>query len=217
MMLVDLHIHTNRSSYCSGLSPQELIQEATRLGLDGVAVTEHSTHRGAQIVYEMAEGHELVVFRGIEVYTDQGDMLVFGISSRVDTDMDFEKLLRVVRGEGGVIIAAHPTRGYWGHHRKYKGETPMEVLARLDGVETHNGGCPAEKNELALERARELGLPSLGGSDAHMHYSVGKCLTVFERRIRTEEELMEEIRAGRCRGAYLEEVQRQLQPEGLQG
>ncbi len=71
-MLVDLHVHTNRSSYCSGLSPQELIEEALRLGLDGVAVTEHSTHRGAQIAYELAEGSGLVVFRGVKVYTDRG-------------------------------------------------------------------------------------------------------------------------------------------------
>lgn len=216
-MLVDLHVHTNRSSYCSGLSPDELIQTALRLRLDGVAVTEHSTHRGAQIAYEMAAGSGLVVFRGIEVYTDQGDMLVFGLSSRVGTDMDFEELFRMVRSEGGIIIAAHPTRGYWGHHRKYRGETPPEVLERLDGVETHNGGCHPERNERAARLAAEMGLPSVGGSDAHMHYSVGKCVTVLERFCRTEEELMEEIRAGRCRGAYLEELVREGQLQELPG
>ncbi len=214
-MLVDLHVHTNRSSYCSGLSPQELIEKALRLGLDAVAVTEHSTHRGAQIAYEMAEGSGLVVFRGIEVYTDKGDMLVFGMSSRVGTDMDFEELYGMVRAEGGLIIAAHPTRGFWGHHRKYKGETPLEVLRRLDGMETHNGGCPPERNERAVELARELGIASVGGSDAHMHYSVGKCVTVLERFCRSEEELMEELRAGRCRGAYLEELEREPQPRVL--
>ncbi len=205
-MIVDLHIHTNRSSYCSGLSPDDLITTAMDLGLDGVGVTEHSTHRGAQIAYDMAHEHALVVFRGVEVYTPEGDMLVYGISSPVEVDMDFEKLYDLVRAEGGVIIAAHPTRGYWGHHRKYKGHTSEEILARLDGVETHNGGCKRGLNDLAAERAGRLGVVSTGGSDAHIKNSVGKCLTVFERDFTTEEELVEEIRAGRCRGAYLEEV-----------
>jgi predicted metal-dependent phosphoesterase TrpH len=214
-MIVDLHIHTNRSSYCSGLAPDELIRTAMDLGLHGVGVTEHSTHRGAQIVYDLAHEHALVVFRGVEVYTAEGDMLVYGISSPVEADMDFEKLYAAVRDEGGVIIAAHPTRGYWGHHRKYRGTTADEILARLDGVETHNAGCKRELNDIAADKAARLGLVSIGGSDAHINYSVGKCLTVFERDFTTEGELIEEIRAGRCRGAYLEEVLGELQAEEL--
>ena len=205
-MIVDLHIHTNRSSRCSGLSPDDLIETAMRRGLDGVGVTEHSTHKGAQIVYDMAHEHALVVFRGVEVYTPVGDMLVYGITSPVEPDMDFEKLYRIVREEGGVIIGAHPTRGFWGHHRKYKGHTSEEVLARLDAVETHNAGCRTELNDLAAEKAGRLGLVSVGGSDAHISNSVGKCLTVFERDFTTEEELIEEIRAGRCHGSYLDDV-----------
>lgn len=214
-MIIDLHIHTNRSSRCSALSPEELIPTAMGLGLDGVGVTEHSVHRGAQIVYDMAHEHALVVFRGVEVYTPEGDMLVYGISSEVEPDMDFEKLYAMVRSEGGVIIAAHPTRGYWGHHRKYKGSTSEEVLARLDAVETHNAGCKRDLNEQAAEKAARLGLVSVGGSDAHVKNAVGQCLTVFERDFSTEEELVEEVRAGRCRGAYLEEALEGLRAQGL--
>ena len=163
----------------------------------------------------MAHEHALVVFRGVEVYTPQGDMRVFGISSPVEPDMDFEKLYGMVRSEGGVIIAAHPTRGYWGHHRKYKGCTSEEILARMDAVETHNAGCKRELNDAAAEKARRLGLVSVGGSDAHVNSSVGRCVTVFERDFATEEELMEAIRAGRCRGAYLEEALAGLQEQEL--
>lgn len=216
-MIVDLHIHTNRSSRCSALAPDELIAVAVGLGLDGVGVTEHSVHRGAQIVYDMAHGHALVVFRGVEVYTPEGDMLVFGVSSEVEPDMDFSKLYDMVRSEGGVIIGAHPTRGYWGHHRKYKGSTSEEVLARLDAVETHNAGCRPEQNEQAAEKAARLGLASVGGSDAHVVTVVGRCVTVFERDFSTEEELVEEILAGRCRGAYLEEILEGQRMRGLGG
>lgn len=205
-MLVDLHIHTNRSSYCSSLSPQEMLERAGQLGLDAVAVTEHSTHRGAQIAHEMGMEAGFTVFRGVEVYTTSGDMLVFGIKGEVMPDMDFEELLKMVRNEGGLIVAAHPARGYWGHHRKYRGFPPRDVLERVDVIETLNGGCSRRVNEQAVRLALELGLPQVGGSDAHIASQVGKCVTVFEDVIRDEVELVEALRRGACKAAYLEDV-----------
>ena len=205
-MIVDLHIHTNRSSYCSSLSPQEMFERAGELGLDAVAVTEHSTHRGAQIAYEMGEELGFTVFRGVEVYTTSGDMLVFGVGSEVMPDMDFYELLEIVRNEGGLMAAAHPTRGYWGHHRKYKGYPPRDVLERVDAIETLNGGCSRQANLQAIRLAEEMGLPQVGGSDAHIASQVGRCVTVFEDVIRDELELIEALREGNCRAAYLEDV-----------
>jgi hypothetical protein len=37
----------------------------------------------------------------------------------------------------------------------------------------------------------------VAGSDAHRLDEVGRCVTVFEREIRTERELVEELRARR--------------------
>jgi hypothetical protein len=33
-LIIDLHIHTNRSSCCSSLAPEEMIEAAGKLGLD---------------------------------------------------------------------------------------------------------------------------------------------------------------------------------------
>ena len=70
-MVVDLHIHTNRSSYCSSLSPDEMLETAAKLGLDAVAVTEHSTYQGAQIAYEMGRELESQNPRPHSKYKDQ--------------------------------------------------------------------------------------------------------------------------------------------------
>jgi hypothetical protein len=50
---------------------------------------------------------------------------------------------------------------------------------------------------MARRVADRLGLLGVAGSDAHRLDEVGKCVTNFEREVRTERELIEEIRAGR--------------------
>jgi len=37
----------------------------------------------------------------------------------------------------------------------------------------------------------------VAGSDAHTYTEVGRCVTIFERAVGSEEELIEELRAGR--------------------
>jgi predicted metal-dependent phosphoesterase TrpH len=214
-MIVDLHIHTNRSSHCSSLHPQEMIDGARQLGIDAVAVTEHSVTRGAQIAYEMGLEQGFTVLRGIDVYTSMGDIVVFGLDGDAHHDADFLDLMEDVRRKGAFAIAAHPTRGYWGHHRKYKGLYPDEVFELVGAVETHNGQNSREANESALALARSLSMVGTGGSDAHQHAHLGKCVTVFERPFDSEAALIEELRAGRCFGAYLSdlEVERKVESD----
>ena len=42
MAVFDLHVHTVKGSSDSSLTPEQLIEEAQRIGLDGVCLTEHS-------------------------------------------------------------------------------------------------------------------------------------------------------------------------------
>lgn len=207
-MIVDLHRHANRSSYCSSLNPQEMLDRAKDLALDAVAVTEHSVPRGARIAYEMGLEQGFTVFRGIEVYTKMGDVIVFGLGGEAHYDADFFELMEEVGAKGAFTIAAHPSRGYWGHHRRYKGVCPDEVFHMVDAVETHNGQSTRDANELALGMQRRFGLIGTGGSDAHLAGHVGRCVTVFESGFASEEELIRELKAGRCHGAYLSDIAR---------
>lgn len=81
--------------------PHARFEAAGRLGLDAVAVTEHSTHYGAFLAYEMGLEAAFTVFRGVEVYTKSGDMLGFGVSAEMKPDMDFQELLEAVKAEAG--------------------------------------------------------------------------------------------------------------------
>ena len=39
--IFDLHVHTNRGSPDSALTPEEMVEESKRVGLTGVMITEH--------------------------------------------------------------------------------------------------------------------------------------------------------------------------------
>ena len=201
-MLVDLHVHTAVSSPCSQIDPRLLVEVAPRIGLDAVCVTEHEEMEGAEVARQMGLEAGFPVFRGVEVYTELGDMLVFGLyRPSFPMQTPFEELLREVRDAGGVIIPAHPCRGSRGFHHVLGEERAEFLLANIDAIETRNGGSSPESNRAAKAYAEKYGIPGVGGSDAHFLMQVGRSLTVFEREITGEAALVEEVRAGRCRAA----------------
>lgn len=205
-MVVDLHVHTRTSSKCSELEPGDMILRARSSGLDAVAVTEHGTIHGARVARDLGLKMGFPVFLGVEVYTPGGDILVFGVEEELLPDMAFDELHALVGKKGGMMVLAHPARGYWGHRRKYKGLPPREVLGRVDAVEVLNGGCSYHENVLATRMASEYGLPQVGGSDAHAPGELGRCVTVFPRGAESMEELIAMVMGGECRAAYLEEA-----------
>lgn len=64
----DLHIHT----YCSDgtMSPQEVVQEAVRIGLNAISITDHDTIDGIAPAIEAARGQDLEIVPGIELSTE---------------------------------------------------------------------------------------------------------------------------------------------------
>jgi hypothetical protein len=63
--VIDLHAHTTESD--GTFTPQELIAEAGRVGLSGLAITDHDTFLGFEKALPFAEGTHLDLIRGIEL------------------------------------------------------------------------------------------------------------------------------------------------------
>jgi predicted metal-dependent phosphoesterase TrpH len=72
-----------------------------------------------------------------------------------------------------------------------------KVLEFVDAIEVGNGKLSPDENEMARKVAEKLGLPGTGGSDAHRVDEIGKWVTVFEKEIQNERELVQELHAGR--------------------
>lgn len=203
-MLVDLHVHTVFSGDAV-MAPEELIARAEALELGGIAVTEHDSYAASEATAALAEGTELIVFRGIEVATDMGHLLVFGLEDDgwqvlrepITGVVSAPALVQYVLDREGVVIAAHP----------FKSTSPSlgERVLSLSGVrivEGFHGRCFSDENVRACQLAEAHGLSLVGGSGAHLVNEVGRCVTAFEERIETLPELVAALKAGRFRARY---------------
>src|SRR4030042_4781886 len=205
-MIIDMHIHTNLVSICSQLGPDELLQRVRELQIDAICVTDHHSHRGADKMIEYARGSGYPIFRGVEIYTNLGDMLVFGLKRETRYHLTtFDELIEMAEEDGAVIIPSHPCRG-WDPKHAHEHSFPQGLLGHIAAIETHNGANKARSNDLAQAVAREFSLNGTGGSDAHSLWQVGKCVTVFENDISSQEELLAELREGNYEAAYLEDL-----------
>lgn len=201
-MRVDLHNHTLPRSACSHLDPLELIAAAKRRKLDGICLTEHQVYWESEEANKLALDGGIKVFRGNEFTTNQGDVLVFGFEKDIKELLTIQELREQVQADGGYMIAAHPFRGFKTFGIGQLQMTVEQASQRkmfdfVDAIEIGNGKLMDDENEMARKVAEKLGLPGTGGSDAHRLDEVGHWLTVFEKDIQDESELLEELQAGR--------------------
>ncbi len=198
-MRLDLHCHS-KYSHDNHLDPEDLIRRAVELGLDGVCFTEHFSFNSSWPVDRMTVPENFLVLRGVEVSTDCGHLLVYGVENDAwnlwgrHNHLKLPKVVESVHALGGICVPAHPFRGW-----ESMGDR-IFTFPLFDAIETHNGTNNSEQNRQAVSAAAKLGLPSIGGSDCHYLDRVGTAVTEFENPIADTKDLVREIKAGRCRG-----------------
>jgi predicted metal-dependent phosphoesterase TrpH len=204
---IDLHVHTNPLSPDSRMSAEEAIETAKEIGLDGICFTEHDRAWQSSEIGSLREKHGFPVFRGVEVMLRGGiEILVFGLNMDFTTLLQLSDLRQMVAAANGYMVYAHPFRGL--------PETTVSDLdaalkialgkvdiTSIDAVEGRNGRHRDIYNQPALEMAARYNLRTTGGSDAHAEDEIGTGITVFENSIATDEELLNELKAGRFTSA----------------
>ena len=109
-MLIDLHSHTWPRSHDSVLNPDDLITRAKSAGLDAIVFTEHDTVWDYKSVEELRAKHNFLVLAGVEISTDDGHILAFGIDKYVFGMHRARELASYVEKANGAMVAAHPYR-----------------------------------------------------------------------------------------------------------
>ena len=201
-MIIDLHCHTKYSYDCY-LEPLDLIKRAKEVNLDGICITEHYSFTLSRHIANIDQGGDFLILRGLEISTNMGHLLVYGVKddswntwSR-DNYLDIVEVIRNVHSEGGICVPAHPFRGW-----DSLGDT-IVTIDGLDALETHNSRTSLDENKKAIRAAYSLKLPSIGGSDCHRIEQVGSVVTEFLNPIKTMDDMIREIRKGNCRGLYI--------------
>ena len=180
-----------------------MIEQALKMNLEGVCFTEHHSMMPSWPLEKIRIPEGFYVFRGLEISTDRGHLLVYGLkddSWNMWSSYTYLNAFRVIENVhrlGGICVPAHPFRGW---------DSFGEDVFRMDGfdaIETHNGLNLEDMNQKALHAARLRNLSSVGGSDCHHKEQVGRAFTEFKNPVYTIGELIEEIKNGNCKGMIL--------------
>ena len=201
-MRIDLHVHTRPRSPCSAIDPADLLKEARRAALDALCLTEHQNRWGDDEIDELTGNGGIHFFQGNEITTNQGDILVFGYHEDLRGVVPIQDLHKAVKDVGGLMIAAHPFRGFllFGITQlrmDLHQASQRAIFQYVNGLEIFNGRLTDTENQMASQVAEHLGLLGVAGSDAHRLEEVGRCVTILEREVSSEPELIAELRGGR--------------------
>jgi len=187
---IDLHVHTCYSD--SNGSVSEILEEAQRKGLDGLAITDHKTILGA---YEaMRSRGSLIVIPGQEVKTKQCEILALGIRKKIEDNLPILKALGKIHAQRGLAILPHPTVPFFsGLDEKIIRSLP------IDGIEVFSSITPMpwyflRKN---LKLAHKLGMSVVAGSDSHSVETVGDAYTIIHCGGRSIREVLRAVKLGR--------------------
>ena len=215
----DLHVHSSECSGCAASSVETLVAAEKAEGYSGFVLTNHFLTGNNCIPKELsweekvkcywnayllgkAAGERLdfdVIFGLEHNYGNAQEILIYGI------DLDFllanpdfcslsgEEICDRVHACGGFVSHAHPFR-----ERGYipKGNNHLDY-SYLDAIEIYNSANTEREDERAMELCERLGLAYTAGNDMHyaLHFATfPHAGLVFDRRIKTSEELVSALR-----------------------
>ena len=193
----DFHVHAFPGD--GSLAPWMLRDEAARAGLDVIAVTNHNqsfTGRLSEWLSRREDGP--LMLAGQEITNPEYHMTAAGIDHAVNANQPAAGAIADVHAQGGVAIAAHPSR-------RFRGYDTDRVVSALDGAEVahafmHQDDVFREDLAAFFERAQQLnpGVAAIGASDFHgFPPALGFCRTYLFVRERTKTGVLDAIRSGR--------------------
>ncbi len=189
----NFHMHTNRSD--GQLTPEQLIQQATNIGLKGLAITDHHSVEGYKIAHKWLEKVSLEtpdaslphLWTGIEITSSLLDVEVHILGYAFDpehpaiapymwgdaptgTQALASVVIHAIHQAGGMAVLAHPER----YRHSAKKLIPAAVNVGVDGVEAfyaYNNPKPwrtsSRQTETVLSLGSFYGLYHTCGTDTH--------------------------------------------------
>jgi predicted metal-dependent phosphoesterase TrpH len=162
-MKYDLHVHSVFSKD-SFLRPEIILKVAKKKGLDGVAITDHNTIKGAMAARKINENRDFNVIVGAEIKTEYGDVIGIYLQEEIRSRL-FIEVVEEIKRQGGYTILAHPYRQYG---------RPEELISKVDLVEAFNSRSRKIQNARSHNLTLAYDKPFTAGSDAHLGFEIGR-------------------------------------------
>lgn len=191
--IVEMHAHSSERSLDSGVRAEVMARQAAWRELDGLCLTEHNALWPPEEVLELSERCEIVLFAGMELGTDAGHVLVYGLDHYHPELLMLDRLRRIAEYEGAAMVMAHPMRTFHGKRPGWD-----EIPAYFEGIEAINGDHSDGEDGYLIRQARQHSVASIGGSDVHSRDAVGRVATLFPRMPRDIGDLASLIRVREC-------------------
>lgn len=179
---------------------------------DGFVVTEHRRYTPGLELRQYWDDYGVLVLQGIEMDTNLGHLLVYGVNERVLERFDLSKrmhdgrrIIAELEDLGAIAVPSHPFR------ESVFGNIITRDTTEVAGVrilERYNGQNTVEQNARADTLCAQQTLHGLGGSDAHYvdpHWFL-TCATAFEDTLTSMDDLVETLRYGHYQPVILPEV-----------
>jgi len=206
----DLHLHTDHGSGDSVLRPRDMVYDATLLGLRGIALTEHEGWGVFGKDFQtFSWNQQLLLMQSLEVDTEYGHVLAFGIEEYEPAYRDLRALRKAADRVGGYLVVSHPFRGLFDginsknllfaeftRYPKTVDEAAQhQIFSLVDDLEVLNGANSEQENHFALEVAHCLGWSGTGGSDAHNRQNIARATTGINGDIRSKSDFLDAMHA----------------------
>lgn len=193
-MKIDLHIHSIYSDGCC--SPELIASRAKALGLSGFALTDHDSVKGwgrgkraaRELGLEFVAGKEIVIREKPRIKGKKGKKIGEILALFLDEDITVKRedqtpsnigeIIDQIHERNGIVSIPHPFASLFRTQRILEYMNNKKI--RFDAIESINGRCNSQENNLSIRYALENKLPQIGGSDAHTLNEIGSVYTFAE-------------------------------------
>lgn len=185
-MFIDCHLHTNRYSPCSLLSPPQALLQARDMGLQALVITEHQIQWSPKEVQEMqAQFPDMAIYSGLEVtLAEEVDLVLITPNQALQFPfgISFSSLYATLKDvwENSFVFLAHAYR--WTDQLSPEAERILPYIHGLEmnSVNILNGqyqeaqGKFKPKLQAAYQDLRsKYNLHPVYNSDAHLEQALG--------------------------------------------
>ena len=175
MWRYDLHIHTNHSAGVP-TPVRDIIKLAERLGMAGIAITDHDTMDGAFEALSVKTSLEIIP--GCEITLDDRSHVIGLYLKEMVKSKRRDDVIAEIRAQEGLVMIPHPFRkkaGLLANGDSANVDLWPEIMRQADLMEIYNSGCSVSENQQAEILAREYRseVKPTASSDAHLIWRVG--------------------------------------------